>query len=367
MKLTINQEKFEKHLNNINKALENNPHLMILKGLVIIANESNIELIGSNGNLSIKEIINVNNDFDVQIPGKILIPGKLFIQLIKKQGKIISLFVDDNSLKIQSEGFETSINLLNIEEYPRIDFDLVSKEKEFIIDSNIIKNIIRDVAFAADERNDNVILSGVNFKTKEQTLIITATNKFRLARETIGINQKINFDFTILARNLKDFLPIEAKGEIAINLSDTKILTSYKNTFVLVKLIDGIFPNVEKIIPDHFESSLTINVNHLLVLIDKASTINNEYQNTLTFKIVPNELTIESNKNEIGNIIVKTNQMVWTGSEFQITFNANFLKDAITKFEQDITINFSGQQKLFIIKGASNKNLLQLILPHRNY
>lgn len=364
MKLTINKEKFEKHLNNINKALDSNPHLVILKGLVIIANESNIKLIASNGNLAVKEVIKTSIDFKVEKPGKILIPGKIFIQLIKKQEKVVSLFVDDNSLKIQSKGFETSINLLNFEDFPTINFDLIGKE--LLIDAEIIKSVIKDVAFAADEKSDKPALNGVNFKIKNNIMLVRATNSFRLSQKTIKIEQDIDFEINVLRKNLKDFLPNDVKGKIAINLSDKKILTSYQNTHILSTLIDDIFPQVEKKIPNEFESSLTINVNHLLSLIDKASIINNENQNTLIFKIVPNQLTIESNKSEIGNIVVTTNEIIWTGGEFKITFNANFLKDAITTFEHDISINFIGSEKPFVIKGQSNPDLLQLILPHRN-
>lgn len=366
MKLTLNREKFEKHLNNVSKALDSNPHLVILKGMMIIASESNITLIASNGNLSIKEIIDVKGDFIVKKPGKIIVPGKLFIQLIKKQAKIINIFVEKNSLKIESECFKSSINLLEWEEYPKIDFD--SSGKEFIIDSEIIKKAIKNVVTsAATERNEKIMLNGVNFKAQGQQLFLTATDSYRLAREFHNINNEINFEFTILAKNLKDFLPNDTKGEIAINISDWKILTSYKSTNVLLQLIDGIFPDVEKIVPQQFTNILKIDVNHLLDLLDKASTINNEYQNTLSFKMNNNQLTIESIKNEIGNVIVKTNNIEWSGEDFQITFNANFLKDAINKFDGEISLNFLGSEKLFMIKSDSHPNLIQLISPHRQY
>lgn len=368
MKLIINQEKFEKHLQNIAKALDQNPHLMILKGLMIIANESNIQLIASNGNLSIKEVISTNADFNVQESGKILVPGKIFIQLIKKQEKVISLIAEKNQLKIQSKGFESSVNLLNLEEYPMIKFDLIGEEgKEIVLDAKVIKNAIRNVAFAADERNDNIIYNGVNFKAKDNQLQVSATNKFRIARELFPLNQKTNLNITIFAKNLKDFLPPEAKGTIKVMLSDAKMLASYENTTIVLKLIDGMFPEVDKHIPTQFDSSLTIDVYHLLSLIDKASTINKEYQNTLTFRINPKELVIESGKTEIGNIVVKTNQMVWTGQNFSITFNGNYLKEAITKFDANITLNFLGSEKQFIITGNSNPDLIQFILPHRRH
>ncbi|MCK5806804.1 MAG: DNA polymerase III subunit beta, partial [Mycoplasmataceae bacterium] len=84
MKITINKSKFEKHLENISKAVQSSSTLPALKGILMVASESNVILTASTGNLSIKEVIEKDGSVNVIEPGSILIEGALFKNIIKK-------------------------------------------------------------------------------------------------------------------------------------------------------------------------------------------------------------------------------------------------------------------------------------------
>lgn len=366
MKLQLKKKSVMNYLERLTKIIQGNSALPSLQGLQVVATESNIKLLASNGNLSIKEIVEMNKENKILEAGKILVPGKLLAEVIKKQGEDILISCDDNTMTIESDNASTHIQLLNVDDYPQIAFEEMGKE--LIIDADSLREIIRNVSFAAADNDKRIILNGVNLSSKDGFITASATNSFRLAQEKIEIDSNGEFDITILSKNLKDFIPSYAKGSLKINVNDGGIVTRYKNTTISSKLIDGVYPNVSKLIPDAFKYVLNVEKKTITDLIDRVTVVSEEGNKVVRLTIENNKLILESKRNEIGTSKVETSDIEWNGEErFVIVFNSNFLKDAIAKFDGKVGIAFNGSHKPFVIKGKSNDNITQLILPHVSY
>ncbi|NQZ65607.1 MAG: DNA polymerase III subunit beta [Mycoplasmatales bacterium] len=365
MKIKIRKRLFEKHLESIGKAIQSNSPLPALQGIVITATESNTQILASNGNLSIKEVIGHDGSLEVIEPGKILVPGSLFKNVIKKQGQEITLNTTKNSINIESEGAKTTLQLMNVEDYPSINFDTMGKD--LIVDGSAIEHLIKNVSFAAAENDKRIILNGVNLKSLNGSLTATATNSFRLAQEKVEVDSNVNFDVTILSKNLKDFIPKGIKGPLTINVNESKVITKYNSTTILSKLIDGFYPKVDGLIPKKFQSVLSIDSKTLSSLIEKATVVSDDGNKVIKLSLNDGELTIESKKREMGDSIVRTRECKWNSGDFSIALNSLFLKDAINKFHGRVAIAFNGPHDPIVIKGESNVKLTQLVLPHRTY
>lgn len=365
MKLIITKKIFLNHLEKISKAINSINPLPSLQGILITATESNIELITSDGNLSIRELIENNEDNKVLEPGKILIPGRIFKEVISKQGNSIILTSTNSNILIESDGSKTNINLLNINEYPLINFEGVGKE--IIIDSLKIKELIKNISYAAADNDKRLILNGVNLKASEGKLSVTATNSFRLAQEIININSNIEFDITILSKNLKDFLPNNIKGDVKIIIEDSKIISQNENTTISSKLIDGVYPEVKKLIPISFSKELKIDKKTIEEALEKTIVISSDNKKVIKLTLDNSFLKLESKKSEIGDTEVKLDNINYNGEKIEIAFNSNFLKDALNKIDGEILLMFNDSQKPFVIKSLNQPELIQLILPHRTF
>ncbi|NQZ29364.1 MAG: DNA polymerase III subunit beta [Mycoplasmatales bacterium] len=366
MNIKIEKSLFEKHLKNITKALSNNPALTSLSGILFEVKNDKIELLASDGVLSIKETILKNDDVTIIQEGKSLIPGKMFIEIIKKQSKEIELVTNGNTLNIYSAGSSFKLNLMDPEDYPMIDFDLVGSE--LILDSVEFKKTIKDVAFAAAENNRRIILNGINIIAKEGHLRISATDSYRLATSRMNTASINNFNITILAKNIKDFIPASIKGEVKIKVDDSKINIEHDSSIIQSRLIDGIYPELSRLIPKEYNYKLEIDSKELSNLIDKAIVVSSGDAKTVKLEIKEGKLQIESKQEEVGNSHVETENFKWEGNTmFSIAFDSKFMKEALRTFKDDVVIRFIGELKPFVIMGESNKALVQLVLPHRGY
>ena len=365
MKITLSKKEFTKHLDNISKALSGVSPLPSLQGMVIDASESNITLLASNGNLSIKEVIENENKEKVQQPGKILVPGSLFKNLISNQAEVITLEAKENILEVSSEGMTAQINLLDITEYPIISFEVVGKD--LTIDTDKFKSLISDVSYAASTDSNKVIFNGINLKASNGQLKASATNSYRLATKAIEIDQELDFDITILSKDLRDFIPAKAKGEIIVKVDDSKILTSFGSTTILSRLVDGVYPSFDHINNINYNKVLTIDSTTLKQLIDRVTVVSDESRKIVRFQVSGNELTIESKKREMGSSKVKTTDFDYEGDDILILFNAQFLKDALNKVKGKVQVKLVAEFKPFIVSSESKENFIQLILPHRSF
>ena len=200
MKIKINKKTLSDTLERVLKANDANSHLSALQGVLITAVENQLTFVASNGNLSIKEVIEIGPMLEVLEPGRILIQGKLFSDVIKKQDEVITLIKERESAIIKSLDSKVTINLLDANDFPVISFDNFGDE--FIIPVASLKQIISDVSFAASTKDKRIILNGVNLIAENNKLIASATNSFRLAYKVLDIDSSITFNMSILSKNL---------------------------------------------------------------------------------------------------------------------------------------------------------------------
>ena len=365
MKIKINKKSILKSLERLLKAHDSSSHLSALQGILITVVENQLTIVASNGNLSIKEVLTAGPELEITEPGRILIQGKLFSDVIKKQGDDITITKERESAIIKSLDSKVVINLLDANDFPMISFDNFGEE--FIIPVDSLKSIISDVSFAAADKDKRIILNGVNLVAENNKLVAAATNSFRLAHKEMPIDSSITFNMSILSKNLKQFLPSNAKGDIKIWVTDAKIVTQFENTTVVSKLIDGVYPNVSGLIPASFEHSIKIQAKELSSLIDKAMVMSTENNSVVRMTANQDVLKLESKREEVGNLVANSNSFTLEGQDLEIAFNVLFLKEALSKFKGEVTLKFNGGQKPFIITSDSNEKLIQLILPHRSY
>ena len=369
MKFTIKKNILISILNKVIKGVDQNPVLTSLKGVFISLRKTEIIFITSDGNLSIKYILETDKQTIVDVPGEILVSCRLFFDLIKKQiGDDIVIERKINILYITSKNSSITMNLLNENDYPHINF--IKEGKSFEINNNDLKNIYNDISFAASIDDSKIILNGINLSIKDNILISSATNSYRLAtRKNIVENNK-DINITIYSKNLKKFvLEEKSNNKLKFIIDDQKINLKTKNMIIQSKIMDGEYPKISNFIPTEFKYELKIEVQTILNLIERAMITNNIQGNSVKLEVNSNEkkLIISSKKEEIGSTKIEFNNINWEGESLNINFDSKYITDAIKSYSGTVSILFNGELKPIIIKSDSKPELTQLVLPQKTY
>ncbi|MBR4496445.1 MAG: DNA polymerase III subunit beta [Acholeplasmatales bacterium] len=377
MNITIDREILLENLNVISRGLPNKSPMPILTGIKMEATDTDLFLTSSNTDISVEVLI---NDVSLKItePGKTVVPGKQFIDIIRIIGaKKVNLLLDENnSLIIKGDKSEFNLKIMDYMDYPNIDF--VTLENPLTLESSELKSIIRETVFSTAQTEKKPILTGVNFNNKDNQLVITATDSFRLSQKILSIDSYQDFNITIPNKSLDEMSKVldSYEGKISLYFSSNKLLLKYKNVLFQTRLLDGNYPDTSRIMPTNFPIIIRFNRDELLAVVERVSIMSpkdREKDRETTSNVI--KLTIKKDRSiEIST----TNNILGSATEeitptdieatnaISIGFSSRYFIEALRSFmSTEISISLSGEIRPFIVRGDYDANLTQLILPLR--
>lgn len=377
MNLTIDREILLENLNVISRGLPAKSPMPILTGIKLEATDTDLYLTSSNTDISV-EVLITDASLKIEEAGKTVVPGKFFIEIIRKiNSKKINLYlIEDKILVIKADRGEYKLHIMDYMDYPNIDF--VCLENPLTLEASVLKSLIKETVFAAASSEKKPILTGVNFKHTSGKLVATATDSFRLSQKIVLIDEYNDFNITVPNKSLDELLKaIDSYDEqVSLYFSPNKILVKYKNVLFQTRLLDGNYPDTSKLIPSEFPIVIKFNKDELVDAVERVSLLSprdKEKDKEITYSIIKlsvkkdriieistTNATIGDAKEElIPTDIESTNPIV-------IGFSSRYLLEALRSFlSTEVSLNFSGEIRPFVIRGEKDANLTQLILPVR--
>jgi len=370
MKFTINRGLFLEKLQTAQKSLASKSNMPALSGIYVSCKESSMTLVTSNTETAIKVVIN-DPSLNIEDEGKCLIPGKLFGDIVRKlNGDEIDIELEeDNILRIQSGTSDTTLNLLEIEDYPEQNFLL--SETPIKIKSSLLKEIIKETSFATSIYDNKPILTGINLRINGNQLLAVATDSFRLSKRTATLEEDyLDTNIIIPAKNMNEVPKIFLNDSeiIEMHVSQNRILFKNDEISFQTKLLEGNYPETSKLIPTAFPVILKYDKDDLISAIDRVSTLSaNPNQSTVVkMSVAENgETTLTSNSPELGTFKDKISPVEnVTTQGLNISFSASFFLDALKAFySQEIYVKFNGEIRPFIFEADNDEGLIELVLP----
>ena len=372
MNFQINKDTLLNNLIIAQKALSNKTPNPALQGIKLEVFKDHLIITTSNSDIAIKLEVK-DPSLNVNSEGKVLIPGKYFVEIIRKlDGLKVNLsMAADNMLRIEADRSDITLNMMDLDDYPELQFN--EKVKSIKINVRVLKTIIRQTAFATSSIENRPILTGVNFKIDGKKLVAIATDSYRLSQKEIELNDSYEpLNIIIPGRSLEELIKVleNNNDQVELHFDHSKILFKNKNLLFQSRLLEGNYPETSKLIPTEFPTVIKFNKENLSTAIERASLLSSRDGNNAIVKLAlrqDNIVEITSNSPEIGKVLEEVypvDEIV--GHPFKIAFSSKYILDALKIFNSsEVSVNFTGEIRPFIIKGEYDENMLQLILPVR--
>lgn len=370
MKIKIHQSDLNKALNIVEKSLSSKSVIESLKGIKITVTETDIIFLTSKSEIAIEYKMGLNDiDIEVEEIGEVIVPGFHFINIIRKMNSnYIKLEQVGNKLNIYAN--KSHIELIGFDKntYPHISFEL-TESKSFEMEKALLKESYNKTKYVISQNPINQILTGINFNFKDNFLKVYATDSLRMTYFKKEYNLNDDFSFTINKNLLSDINRIldnsnEEKFQLSFN--DNQCLIKNTNVKIKVRLLDGNFPNIEKIIPNDISFSYDINKENLLESLHRIVLLTERNESVVQAKIEGSELQLVSSHKFLGTIEENFNIKNLKGSGFPIAFDPYFIIDAVATIEEEeVSLQFIDEISGFIIKNPSNDKIINVISPIR--
>lgn len=373
MKFSIDKTLLLENLLNVSKAVSNKNIIPILSGIKFELNKEGLNLMASDGELTIKTVIFAKKIKFQEGKGIFIIQSKYIIDIIRKMPSNVINFelIDSLKIKIYSENNYYNLNCYDSKDYP--DLKIEEQKNFFNVSSSLLKKMITQTAFAISIQELRPILTGINFKINKNKIDCTATDSYRIAKKNMEINETSETvaDLIIPGKNLVELDKILLDNEelVQIHIFNNKVLFIFMNIYFQTNLLNGNYPNMDNLFKSDYEHIISLNLKEFYDAIDRAALLTqNKDKKLVKLKLVQDYLKIESFSSEIGNVEEKIKIDYKTKKEVEISFSSKYMLEALKTFEEEqILILFNTDIKPIVIKSINDESLIQLILPIKTY
>ena len=368
MQFTMNAQDLLDGLNTVTRALAARPAKQILEGVLIEADEHGMMLTCSDGSLSIETTLTA----DVAEPGRTVLPGRLFTELVRKlPGGSVTIKVGSNhAASIQCMSSKSNLAGMNPVEYPEM--AEVESGSLVKIPQNKLKEMISRVVFAIATDESRQILTGCLMEVSRDEARLVALDGFRLAIQKVFQP----FDMPEGQDVIKAVIPGRVLSELSRILIDeddfctllldkTRMQATFGNTRLSTVLLAGEYIDYRKILPPSFRTQAKASRLQVQDAIDRASLMAREGKNNLVrLSFTDGSLAITSNA-ELGDVHEEL-EAILTGDPIEIAFNAKYITDVIRNITDDeLCMKFNSNVSPCVVSPQEGDQYLYLILPVR--
>jgi len=340
MKISCTKDLLNHAIQTVQKAIATKTPMPILTGIYLSAKGTTLELQATNYEIGISCTI----DALIEEPGDIVLSGRYFQEIIRKlpgDNIEIASSLEDRTIKITSNQAQFNLLSLPAEEFPVL--NKPTSDTILIVKDNILRELIKKTVFACANDESKPIFTGGLLEVDQQDITMAATNTHRIAIKKDHIGHNINtVKMIIPSKILNELVRImisDIPMDVSIYYQKNQVSFAFENVYIISRLIEGNFPDYNKVIPPNFATTTTIKTNDFMDAVERVSLLARDTDYNIIKLAFKNDcVIITSNNPDIGKAC-ETVAIVLKGNEVDIAFNA--------KYVTDILKNITSEQLIF--------------------
>jgi len=350
MELAIGKADFARALSSVVKAVETRNTMPILSSVRLATAPDGLHITATDLDVIVTDIARA----DIATQGAVCVDAKLLSAIVTKSGGDISLALKDGTLTVKSGRSKFTLQTLPADDFP--DFPDAKYDATFDLD---IAALFAPVLFAMSQEETRYYLNGVFFRGGEIP-VAAATDGHRLARNSA--DSLPEFAGVIVPRKVAGMLP---KGACTVSVSESKIRIAQAGMTLTSKLVDGTFPDYERVIPKSNDKLITFNADEMRAAAGRVSVVSSERGRAVRLAFAGGAVTLDVS-NPDGGSATDEIAVGYTGEPITIGFNSAYLAELVGQFpagEVMLALADSGSPAIFTSPSADG--LLAVLMPMR--
>jgi len=371
MKLTIERAALLKSLAHVQSVVERRTTIPIL---------SNVKLEGRGGILSLNA-----TDLDLDIvervpadiarPGATTAPAHTFYDIVRKLPEGCQVEIDvkeeDGQLTLRSGRSKFSLSCLPVEDFPVLSGgDLPF---QFALTAAELKALIDRTRFAISTEETRYYLNGIYLHAATgpdgAVLRAVATDGHRLARAevTLPAGAAGMPGIIIPRKTINEIRKLidETDGEVLLALSETKLRFSFGEAELTSKLIDGTYPDYERVIPADNDKVMDVDCKAFAQAVDRVSAISTEKSRAIKLTLGPGVATLSASSPENGSALEEI-EAAYDAAPLEIGFNSRYLMDILGQVEgESARFAMADAASPTVVREVADSSAIYVLMPMR--
>lgn len=370
MQFSISKNIFLAGLTKIQGIVEKRHTIPILANVLIEAKNNEITITATDLEVGLKS----SYEAHVIEEGKITVSAKKLYEIIKELPDKNINFLSKNNFWVEVKCHKSIFNLVGLspEEFPKFpDLD-INKNK---INKNILNEMIEKTLFSVSNDETKFNLTGIYIKSEEKNntnnLVFVSTDGHRLSLIQRNIEDKLDVKYNdgfILPKKgiieLKKILD-DVDTDINIGICDNNFTVNNNNTTLIMRMVDGDFPDYKRVIPEKGSNLAIINKDLFLHALKRISILSSEKSKGIKINLKNDLLILSSSNPDLGDAKEEID-ITYNGDEISIGFNAKYIIDILQVIKtENISFNLKDNISPGRINPEGDEDHLSVIMPMR--
>lgn len=362
MKVICARKDLHEGVQTAGRAVSPRTSLPILSHLLIKAEEDKLRIAATDLEIGMECVV----DARVLEPGSLTAPAKVITEILAALPDTdVALSVDESStvsLKCGTSDF--SILGLPPEEFPML--PEVREEVKFTIENDVVREGIAKTSFAISADESRAILTGILMQVNGDTLKLVATDTHRLCVFECHVADSEGAQNAIVpGRALTELSRIVPEGDstVSVGISQSQVMFRIGDTVLVSRLIEGQFPNFERVIPQEHTKKLTIPTEQFLQSMKRVAIVARENEHRTTVQTQDGTLVLTAESGNVGSAHEEV-EVLKEGDDLKMAFSARYLLDMLSVIDVEaIEAEFSGEASPVAIRPQGQDNYVYVLMP----
>ena len=372
MKVSVLQENLAHGLGIVSRAVSPRSTLPVLGNILVATDEGRLRLSATNLELGITCWIGAK----IEEEGSTTVPARTFTDLVSTlppNQVSMDLNVRTQTMNIRCGASNTDLKCIDSQEFPPM--PTLDMEEGIEIDADDLREMIRQVAFAASADEARPILTGVLMTVEDEEITFAAADGFRLSVRTTKLASPLEKDLraVIPARSLSELARVSADGSKTITMmlppQSGRVIFRTENTELVSQLIEGTFPDYAQIIPQGHDTRTVLSTDAFLKACKQAEIFAREGSLIAQVSITPGgdlkpgivEISGQSEETGSNQTIVDASI---DGPPVLIAFNVRYLREVLDVVHTpNVALETTTGTSPGVIRPVGEKDFLHVIMP----
>ncbi len=369
MKLEIEKKDLMDLISKTQKIVEVRNTMPVLVNILLSTGKNALTVFATDLEVSLTDQVSAN----IKKEGQVAVGAKVFFDVIRElnEGKIHLTKKENNWLEIKQNKSVSNIVGISVKEYPKLPTH--SAEKFVKMSAAIICEMIEKTIYSVSSDETRYHLNGVYFeqysKNNKTFYRMVATDGHRLSMIDRTSNEEININSGVIIprKGLSEIKKLldAVDGEFEIAVEGSQVVIRYKTTLLMIRLIEGKYPNYEQLLPKKLSSVINLQKNNLLTSLKRVSLLSNQKSKGVTFTFNSGKMEITSNNPDLGDSKEEV-EINYEGNELKIGFNAKYILEVLSSInEENIKLELKDQLSPGLIRPETDSNYTCVVMPMR--
>jgi len=366
MQFYISREALIKPLQLATGVVERRNTLPVLSNVLLSLHNDELSITGTDLEVELIGRVVVQSGSQA---GEVTVPARKLMDICKSfsEDAILEFGVDDGKAVIKAGRSRFTLATL-----PAVDFPSTEDEQhtfELTIPVKDLKMLLDACSFAMAQQDVRYYLNGMLFEVAGNHLRVVATDGHRLAMQTLPLQNSLTQALQIIvprkgATELSRLLA-DSNGEVTVIFGSNHIRARMKDFMFTSKLIDGKFPDYNRVLPKGGDKIVTADRVLLKQAFNRAAILSNEKYRGVKMLLSSGEMRVLANNPEQEEA-EETVSVSYDGEPLEIGFNVGYLVDVLTVLgSEQVKISLADSNSSALLEGVSAEDAVYVVMPMR--